>query len=413
MKHKALSIGIAGILLTVLASVSAEAAAPFGSFGGRVGGGNAGSGVMQLHGWALDDGGIDSIDILVDNVVVGRAFYQRSRPAVTSLYPSYPDSALPGFAYELDTTHFLNGTHRVTARARSRTGETVVLPPARNFQFNNITHNLAPFGKIEYPNQGAELFGNCDPTSPLRRYAVVSGYALDSGVQPDDRGVGYVELLLDRAIFASSKTSCFFSNVTGGYSNCYGLRRLDVEPFFPGLPDAPTAGFRFVVDIGALLSPGDGGEPFYNPGRHTFTVRAGDLFGQTKNIGEIQVTFSCYDFLNNEGAFGSIDVPVNGRLYAGQMIATGWALDWEGVDNLSVLVDGIEMGKTILNRVRPEVASAYPGYPQSVNPGWIFYLDTTLLSNGTHELEVLTHDTRGNDTFIGKRPFVVANPGRE
>ena len=37
---------------------------------------------------------------------------------------------------------------------------------------------------------------------------------------------------------------------------------------------------------------------------------------------------------------------------------------------------------------------------------------TTLLSNGTHQLEVLTHDVRGVDTFIGKRPFVVANPGR-
>jgi hypothetical protein len=410
MKHKALSIAFYGVLSVLLAASAAQAAAPFGSFGGRVGGGNAGSGMMNIFGWALDDGGIDSVDILVDNVVIGRAFYQRSRPAVTDLYPGYPDSALPGFAYELDTTHFLNGLHKVAARAKSRTGEVVMLGPVRTFQFNNVTHNLAPFGKLEFPNQGAELFGNCDPASPLRRYAVISGYALDSGVQRQDTGVGYVELLIDRALFANSKTDCFFSNVTGGYSECYGLRRPDVEPFFPGLPDTPTAGYRFVVDIGALLNPGLGEEPFYRPGRHTFTIRAGDLFTQIRDIAEVQVTFSCYDFFNNEGSFGSIDVPVNGRLYAGQMIATGWALDWEGVDNLSVLVDGIEMGKTLLNRVRPEVASAYPGYPQSVNPGWIFYLDTTKLSNGVHELEVLTHDVRGVDTFIGKRPFVVANP---
>lgn len=410
MKHRALSIALAGLLFGLFASVAAYAAPPFGSFGGKVGGGNAGSGILRLHGWALDDNGVEAVDILVDNVVIGRAFHDRSRPEVTSRFPGFPNSALPGFAYELDTTQFLNGMHRVAARVKSRTGELVTLGPVRNFQFNNVTHNLAPFGKIEFPNQGAELFGNCNPASPLRRYAVVSGYALDSGVQRDDTGVGYVELLIDRALFSSSKTSCFFSNATGGLSNCYGLRRLDVEPFFPMLPDGPTAGYRFVVDIGALLNPGPGIEPFYRPGRHTFTVRAGDLFGQIRNIAEIQVTFSCFDFENNEGSFGSIDVPINGRLYAGQMIATGWALDWEGVNNLSILVDGIEMGKTILNRVRPEVTSAYPGFPQSVNPGWIFYLDTTLLSNGIHELEVLTHDTRGFDTFIGKRKFVVANP---
>ncbi len=44
------------------------------------------------------------------------------------------------------------------------------------------THNLRPFGKIEFPHAQAEMRGNCDIDSPNRRYSVISGYALDVGV---------------------------------------------------------------------------------------------------------------------------------------------------------------------------------------------------------------------------------------
>ena len=57
------------ILTVLLASVPAWAAPPFGSFGGQVGGGNAGANLMPLTGWALDDNGVNAVDILVDGVV--------------------------------------------------------------------------------------------------------------------------------------------------------------------------------------------------------------------------------------------------------------------------------------------------------------------------------------------------------
>src|SRR4051794_16731679 len=100
---------LAAIAVTLLASAPAWAAAPFGSFGGKVGGGNSGAGMLPLFGWALDDNGIERVDALVDGVVVGQASYGRSRPQVTRRYPGYPDSAAAGFSYELDTTHYLNG----------------------------------------------------------------------------------------------------------------------------------------------------------------------------------------------------------------------------------------------------------------------------------------------------------------
>jgi len=82
----------------LLSSACAWAAAPFGSFGGIVGDGNAGAGLLPLTGWALDDNGILAVDVLVDGIVAGRATYGRARDGVTTRFPGYPDSANPGFA---------------------------------------------------------------------------------------------------------------------------------------------------------------------------------------------------------------------------------------------------------------------------------------------------------------------------
>jgi hypothetical protein len=79
MKRKVI---LSAVTAALLAAVSAWAAPPFGSFGGIVGGGNSGTGLLPLHGWALDDDGIESVDVLVDGIVVGRASYHRARPGV-------------------------------------------------------------------------------------------------------------------------------------------------------------------------------------------------------------------------------------------------------------------------------------------------------------------------------------------
>jgi N-acetylmuramoyl-L-alanine amidase len=399
------SIILSAVAVALLVSAPAWAAAPFGSFGGKVGGGNSGAGMLPLHGWALDDSGIASVDILVDGIVAGRAHYGRSRPGVLQRYPSFPNAATSGFAWQLDTTHYLNGTHTVTARVKSNTGEVVTLEP-RVFLFHNLEHNLAPFGKIEFPQSNGELRGNCDLADPSRRYSVISGYALDAGTREDDTGVGYVELMIDRAIWANSQIDCRYSLDEGGLSDCYGLRRLDVERIFPSLKDSPHSGFRFVLDIGVLVNFFG-----YTPGSHILTIRAGDHADQVRNIAEIPVTFSCDQDLGNENSIGDIDLPVPGVLLGNVVTATGWALDWEGVSGVRILVDGRDIGFATFGIIpRDEVNLLYPGYPDSLAPGWQFALDTRTLSNGQHFLEAIVVDSLGAETHIGKRRIVVRNP---
>ncbi len=396
------------IALALLAAAPGWAAAPFGSFGGIVGGGNSGAGLLPLTGWALDDNGVLAVDILVDGIVAGRANYGRARAGVTARFPGYPDSANPGFALQLDTTHYLNGLHTITVRVKSRAGEVAFLEP-QVINFTNVTHDLAPFGAIEFPQPQAEMRGTCnlDPAAP-RHLAVVSGYALDAGLTPADTGVGYVELLIDRASFANSQVDCTFSTAAGGYTDCYGIRRVDIEQVYPSLTDSPHSGFRFVLDIGDLVTEG-----IYSQGAHVLTIRAGDHASEISNIAEIPVTFVCDQNLPNESSVGNIDLPLNGLLYHGTVTTVGWALDWEGVQSIQVLVDGHPVGNATYGFPRPDVfqLSYYPGYPSVGAPGWQFPLDTTKLSNGEHFLDVIVTDVKGATTDIGKRRFVVNNVG--
>jgi N-acetylmuramoyl-L-alanine amidase len=393
------------LAVALLISAPAWAARPFGQFGGKVGGGNGGAGMLPLYGWALDDDGVERVEILVDGFVDGKANYRRSRPQVTKKFPDFPDSALPGWVYQLDTTHYLNGVHTITARVLSKSGELVNLG-SRRFQFGNLTHALDPFGQVEFPKHQAELRGHC-LADPARRWSIVSGYALDTGVQVEDTGVGYVELLLDGAIFANSNRDCFRLDDFNLPVNCYGLRRHDLVPIFPHLKDAPHSGFRFAMDIGFLIT-GLG----YSEGTHRLTIRAGDTFNQVSTVDEIFVTFSCDDLdpFDDEEALGDIEQPLDGNQYSGIMRIKGWALDWEGVQRVEVFVDGFNVGTAFYGHARPLITPVYPGYPDRAFPGWEHSFDTTQFSNGEHYLEVVVTDDLGQDTYIGRRRFVIANP---
>src|ERR1700730_11624495 len=291
MRRKAFLTIVTLSLLASGATGAWAAAGLFGFFGGFACAGNAGNGVEPIQGWALAETGVFAVDIVVDGVIIGRANYGRGRPGVTKLYPGLPDSAAPRLRYQLDTTHFLNGLHSVTARVTSRTGQVAYLN-SRQFQFANTNGDLLPFGKIEFPNHQAEMFGNCNVADILDRknriYNVVSGYALDVNASYNNPGVAYVELLVDGAILIdagkgqtpivfNSQYSCNNNPSAGGPTNCYGIKRLDLEQTFPGLKDAPHAGYRFAIDVGDLIGVTDSnGTPLYTPGSHQIGIRVGD-----------------------------------------------------------------------------------------------------------------------------------------
>lgn len=390
------------VLAGLAVAAPALAAPPFGSFGGKVGGGNSASGVIGLHGWALDDDGVAAVDIYVDGLPIGRTIYGLARSGVTARHPGFPDSAAAGYVFELDTSRYLNGLHKLEARVISRTGERVTLNPV-TLEILNTTHNLRPFGAIDFPSSSLEMYGFCDDLLP-RRYNVVSGWALDVGLEEGDMGVAYVELLVDGGRYANSQISCANIPELFGLVNCYGLRRLDIESTFPYLRDAPLSGFRFVLSVDDLLDFG------YTPGRHTLTVRVGDISGQVRNIDEIPVSFLCADRGVNEEGIGWLGPVRSLGLPGGVLTANGWALDRDGVDQVRIHIDGQEVGFATYGLSRPTISQQYPDFPNSIGPGWEFLFDSRQLSNGPHHLQALLYDPAGETTLIGEREFIVHNP---
>ncbi len=392
-----------GTWVLVGAAVPVLAAPPFGVFEGLGPGRNAGTGILPLTGWALDDDGIARVDIFVDGVVAGRADLRQNRPDVGILFPGFPDSNRAGFGFLLDSTEYLNDMHAVSARVTTNTGEQLWLGP-RMIQFTNATHLLVPFGAITFPNAHAELSGKCNLNDPFRRYSVIEGWALDLGVELTDTGVKYVELLINGAIFANSHTDCFFSAATGGYTNCFGLPSLDVEQQFPTVSHSPRARFRFVLDVGFLIQEFD-----FSIGLHWLTIRAGDVVGQVANVAEIPVFFSCAEFTGNQASFGYIDLPSNGQLVSGTTSVTGWALDGEGVASVQVYLNGVYKGNAVYGLSRPDILARYPGYPNSAAAGWSFSLNTRDVADGVHHLQVVVIDGAGATTLIAEQYVNIRN----
>ncbi len=399
-------IPIVGVLLLVAVP---SWAAPFGFFDGTTDGSNSLTGVVGLVGWALDDSGIAYVDLYVDGVIDGRMNFGMQRVVVTQLYPGYPDTSLPGFGYKVDTTRYLNGQHTLMTIAVSTDGSETVLGPI-SVEFINTTALLKPFGSFTFPDEHAELRGVCDLADPYRRYAVIEGFALDAGVEvgnpddpPGDAGVSVVELLLDGALLYNSDTDCHFDTAEGGYSQCYGLRSINLERFYRTLPDAPHANFRFVVDVGSLIYLG------YPQGSHVFSARAHDVAGNVATIDQQIVTFQCDENTGNEASFGTLRYASGGISQSGMAQFVGWTLDWEGVSSVDIYVDGLWLGTANYGAMRPMIRSRYPGYPDSNGPGYSFTIDTTLMADGQHDIQSIVTDVFGETTMIAERTIIVMN----
>lgn len=407
MRHKLFFL--LGLSL-LFAGLPAFAAAPFGFVEGIRGGLNAGGGLLPITGWALDDDGVERVELYVDGEIAGLTDYGQNRPDVELVFPGYPDGAQVGFGMFLDSTLYPNDVHQISARVTSNTGQQTFLN-AVTIQINNNTSNLAPFGDITFPNPSSELFGTCDLTDLTPRLSVISGWALDVGIESGDTGVKYVELLINGGLYANTMIAgepygygCFYDPYWGGLSNCYGLPSLDIEQVFPTVANSPHAGFRFVLDVGWLVSAVG-----YSQGFHELTIRAGDYFGNVSNIAEIPVSFLCDENTGNAGSFGFIDAPTTSELTSGITNVFGWALDREGISAVQIWLDGQFVGDAIYGFSRPDVGGYYPGYPDSLAPGWLFLLDTTLTSDGLHHLQAVAVDDFGASNIIGERYFEIRN----
>lgn len=115
--------------------------------------------------------------------------------------------------------------------------------------------------------------------------------------------------------------------------------------------------------------------------------------------------------------FGSFETPVEGSLFSGSIAVTGWALDDGGLANVKIylLQNGIAnyIGDALfVEGARPDIASAFSGYPNNTKAGWGYMMLTNFLpggGNGSYVISAIATDLAGKSTELGSKTIMIDN----
>ena len=78
-------------------------------------------------GWALDNVGVSTIEVMVDGRKVGEAIYGLNRPDIGAIWGSFPNAGRAGFSFVFDTTTLNNGEHTLSVRLLDAAGNVTVI----------------------------------------------------------------------------------------------------------------------------------------------------------------------------------------------------------------------------------------------------------------------------------------------
>ncbi len=221
------------------------------------------TGEMAVTGWALDDAGIASVDVLRSPVgsedpnglvFIGRAIFIRgARPDVQAAFPNMPDADNAGWGFMVLTNMLPNqgnGTFDLHAIATDNGGLTTLLGSRRIVAANATS--TRPFGTIDTPAQGATVSGTI----------INFGWAL----APSPRQIPVDGSTIDVYVDGVFRGHPVYNNV-----------RADISGLFPGLFN--TTGGRgavghFTIDTRTLSN-----------GLHTINWVIRDNTGQASGVG--------------------------------------------------------------------------------------------------------------------------------
>jgi probable HAF family extracellular repeat protein len=255
------------VRLTIQPAVST--AGPFGAFDTPTGSATV-AGSVAVTGWALDDVGVERVELWRDlapgettppfastptdprngKVFIATAtFVSGSRPDVESAYPTMPASSRAGWGY-LMLTYGLwnrgNGTYTLYAFGVDQDAHVTQLG-TKTITSNNATATK-PFGAIDTPEQGATVSGT----------VTNFGWALTPGTTCTVAG-GSVQVSIDSGPLQPV---------------IYGGARADVAAAFPGYTDANAAGGSYTLNTTTLSN-----------GLHTIGWYVTDSCGRADGVG--------------------------------------------------------------------------------------------------------------------------------
>jgi hypothetical protein len=154
-----------------------------------------------------------------------------------------------------------------------------------------------------------------------------------------------------------------------------------------------------------------------SPGDYHAVITVKDMMSQIPSQ-QVEVTLTVHE--GNQGIlpFGELDSPGEGEQVSGSIAVTGWALDNFGVTKLEIFREDasgalVYIGDAVfIPGARPDVAAAYPDFPNNDSAGWGYMMLTHKLpnqGNGPVTLHAIASDLEGNSATLGIRTIIVDN----
>jgi hypothetical protein len=231
---------------------------PFGSFDTPIHNSTVMSSI-PVTGWALDDVGIEKLEIFRDPVAgepqvpiyIGDAvFIEGARSDVEQMYPDYPFNYKAGWGYMM-LTNFLpnqgNGQFTIYARATDIKGN--VWEDSKIITCDNA-NAVKPFGAIDTPSQGGPATG------------------------PDFLNWGWVLTPMPNSVPIDGSTISVYVDGVNIRNPTYNLYREDIATLFPGYANSEGAVGLYTLDT-----------TDYENGIHTIQWAAVDNAGNSDGIG--------------------------------------------------------------------------------------------------------------------------------
>lgn len=327
------------------------------------------TGTVQIAGWAFSRNDPATVTIYVDGIGVSGTPSVSARPDVCAVYSNPTGCPNVGWSYVLDTTKLANGSHILQVVAQLDGSEGANATAAIPFSVVNSTSDNPTTIFIDVPG---------GQTSIMSGTLVAAGWAVN-----DNNPISQVTVYVDGLSF--------------GVIN-YGLSRPDVCNVYLGRPGCPNVGWHVEIDTTQLAN-----------GAHRFTAIASTADGESA------VASSTFKVDNWTGSGNPVTVNIDtpgsssAALAGPSVMLGGWAIDSQALIAAVIIgIDGVPFGSANYGVNRLDVCAVYPNQPNCPYVGWNYPLNTTLLADGTHTLDVTVLTVDGQN-YTTSSSFSVAN----
>jgi len=151
-------------------------------------------------------------------------------------------------------------------------------------------------------------------------------------------------------------------------------------------------------------------------GTYTGTITVSDP-NASNSPQKVSVNLTVYAPGSDSAPFGSFETPVDGATVRSSIPVTGWALDDIGIDSIKIYREAgtglVYIGDAILvEGARPDIETAFPGYPNNSKAGWGYMMLTNFLpnsGNGTFALHAIAADSTGHQVTLGTKTIYCDN----